>query len=134
MVLFPIWMYMHLNMMLTKVSVQRFILFYQAFSLFVKIVFLLRMVLLFVWKSISSKSWISVCRMDVEDYFTPIEGEFEYPKLINHLTSVSKYQNGTSDSHQYINKIVPIEQVKEVYIDLIKDIQAFITSLKCRKQ
>ena len=72
--------------------------------------------------------------MDVEDYFTPIEGEFENPKLINHLTSVSKYQNGTSDSHQYINKIVPIEQVKEVYIDLINDIQAFITSLKCRKQ
>ena len=72
--------------------------------------------------------------MDVEDYFTPIEGEFEYPKLINHLTSVSKYQNGTSDSHQYINKIVPIEQVKEVYIDLINDIQAFITSLKCRIQ
>ena len=134
MVLFPIWMYMHLNMMLTKVSVQRFILFYQALSIFVKIVFLLRMVLLLAWKSISSKSGISVCRMDVEDYFTPIEGEFEYPKLINHLTSVSKYQNGTSDSHQYINKIVPIEQVKEVYIDLIKDIQAFITSLKCRKQ
>lgn len=83
---------------------------------------------------ISSKSGISVCRMDVEDYFTPIEGEFEYPKLTSHLISVSKYQNGTSESHQYINKIVPIEQVKEAYIDLIKDIQAFITSLKCRKQ
>ena len=83
---------------------------------------------------ISSKSGISVCSMDVQDYFTPIEGEFEYPKLTSHLTSVSKYQNGTSDSHLYINKIVPIEQVKEAYIDLIKDIQAFITSLKCRKQ
>ena len=83
---------------------------------------------------ISSKSGISVCSMNVQDYFTPIEGEFEYPKLTSHLTSVSKYQNGTSDSHHYINKIVPIEQVKEAYIDLIKDIQAFITSLKCRKQ
>ena len=40
----------------------------------------------------------------------------------------------TSDSHQYINKVVPIEQVKEAYLDLINDIQAFITSLKCRKQ
>ncbi|MBR4293995.1 MAG: hypothetical protein IKT53_03290 [Bacteroidaceae bacterium] len=83
---------------------------------------------------ISSKSGISVCSMNVQDYFTPIEGEFEYPKHTSHLTSVSKYQNGTSDSHHYINKIVPIEQVKEAYIDLIKDIQAFITTLKCRKQ
>ena len=81
---------------------------------------------------ISSKSGISVCSMNVQDDFIPYEGEFEHPKLTSHLTSASKYQNGTLDSHHYINKIVPIEQVKEAYIDLIKDIQAFITSLKCQ--
>lgn len=83
---------------------------------------------------ISSKSEIPVCRMYVEDYFTPIEGEFEYLELTSHLTSVSKYPNGTSDSHNYINKIVPIEHIEETYMNLLKDIQEFITFIKCRKQ
>lgn len=79
---------------------------------------------------IPSKSEIPVCRMYVEDYFTPIEGEFEHTELTSHLTSVSKYSNGISDSHHYINKIVPIEQVNEAYMDLLKDIQAFIAFYK----
>lgn len=60
-----------------------------------------------------------------------IEGDFRYPELLNYLVSSDKYPDYDSAGQDYyINKIVPIEQVKEAYVNLLKDIQAYITSFK----
>lgn len=79
---------------------------------------------------ISPKSKLPICCLYVEDYFGSFEDSFVHPELTSHLTSVQKYPNGDSESHHYINKIVSLGQAKEAYINLLKDIQAFITSLK----
>ena len=79
---------------------------------------------------ISSKNEIPCCSIYVEDYFGTFDGVLFHPELTSQLTSVSKYPNGNSESHHYINKIGSLGQAKEAYINLLKDIQAFITSHK----
>lgn len=80
---------------------------------------------------LSSSSGTTICIMSVDDYFPSHEGGFEYPKLTSHLTSTILFANEeTPEAHHYISKIVPLEQSKEAYVNLLKDIQAFITSLQ----
>lgn len=69
-----------------------------------------------------------LCKITVQDYFTPIDDAFERPGLTSYLNSLTNYPNDEyRDSHHYISKIVPIEQMKDAYIGLLKTIQNYIS-------